>query len=145
MPQIASAKKRVRVTARQTEENRLHRTRARTAIKRVRSLLAAGKKSEAVAAVATAQAYLDKAAKVRAFHPNTVSRYKSRLAAALKAAGNTTALPGRTAPSPKPAAKKSGKKASAKQTSKKSATKKAPATQPARKPAAKKAPTKKTT
>jgi small subunit ribosomal protein S20 len=110
MPQIASAKKRVRVTERQTEENRLHRTRSRTALKKVRTLLSQGKTKEAGEAIAVAQSNLDKAAKVRAFHPNTVSRYKSRLAEAAKKAGLKGATPARqqkvaTKAAPKKAAK----------------------------------------
>lgn len=93
MPQIASAKKRVRVTARQTVENSLHRTRARTALKQVRVLAGTGKVKEAVGLVAVTSSHLDKAAKVGAFHANTVSRYKSRLSAALKTAGNKDAIP----------------------------------------------------
>ena len=106
MPQIASAKKRVKVTARQFAENSLHRTRARTALKQVRLLAASGKTKEAIALVAITYSHLDKAAKVGAFHANTVSRYKSRLSAALKAAGNKEAIPAR--------GKSTGKKAAAK-------------------------------
>lgn len=128
MPQIASAKKRVKVAARQTEENRLHRARARTALKQVRDLMAAGKVPEALLHVSTAQAYLDKAAKSKALHPNAAARYKSRLIQALKAAGNKNALPRRT------------KEAAGKKTAKKpvkAAVKKA-ATKPAAKPTDKK-------
>lgn len=121
MPIIKSAQKRVRVTAKKTEKNHLHRTRARTALKRIRDLTAAGKTDEAAAHVATAQKYLDKAAKVGAFSNNTVARYKSNLAASLKKSG----VKGATAPARKTAAKK------------------APAKKPATKPAAKKAPAKK--
>lgn len=99
MPQIASAKKRVKVAARQTEKNILHRSRARTALKQVRTLAAAGKTSEAAAALPTAQKYLDKAAKVRAIHPRTAARYKSRIVDVLK---NAKAKPA----AEKPAAKK---------------------------------------
>lgn len=124
MPIIKSAQKRVRVTARKTEKNHLHRSRARTALKRIRDLTAAGKTDEAAAHVATAQKYLDKAAKVGAFSENTVARYKSNLAANLKKAG----VKGATA-----AAKKPAKKSSAKAPAKKAAPKKAPAKKPAAK------------
>ena len=124
MPIIKSAQKRVRVTATKTEKNHLHRTRARTALKRIRDLLAAGKKHEAAAHVATAQKYLDKAAKVGAFSDNTVARYKSNLAANLKKAG----VKGATAPARK--ATVAAKKAPTKKT--------APKKAPAKKPAAKK-------
>lgn len=134
MPIIKSAKKRVRVTARQTAENHLHRQRSRTAIKKVRDLLAAGKVKEAAAQVSVAQAYLDKAAKVRAFSPNTVARYKSRLVAAVKAAGNKDAL------TKKKAAPKGKAKATAPAKKPAASAKKAAPKKPASKPAAKPAP-----
>jgi small subunit ribosomal protein S20 len=124
MPIIKSAQKRVRVTAVKTEKNHLHRSRARTALKRIRDLAAAGKTDEAAAHVATAQKYLDKAAKVGAFSDNTVARYKSNLAANLKKAG----VKGATAP-----AKKATKPAAKKAPAKKAAPKKAPAKKPATK------------
>lgn len=107
MPQIQSAKKRLRTLARQTAENRLHRARSRTALKSVRELAASGKLKEANTEVATVQTYLDKAAKTGAWHPNTAARYKSRLAAALKKAGNAEVTPARAKVT---ASKASGKK-----------------------------------
>jgi small subunit ribosomal protein S20 len=143
MPQIQSAKKRVRTQARQTAENRLHRARSRTALKRVRELTVAGNVKEAVAEVATVQTYLDKAAKTGAWHPNTAARYKSRLAAALKKAGNSEVTPARTkvTSAKKPAPKKSAPRATvAKSSTKPAATKSAkPVAKPVSKPAAKKA------
>ncbi|MEX2043290.1 MAG: 30S ribosomal protein S20 [Patescibacteria group bacterium] len=106
MPQIKSAKKRVKVAARQAEENTLHRSRARTALKKVRSLAADGKADEAAKALPAAQKYLDKAAKVRAIHPRTVDRYKSRVAEVLKQA---KAKPAAGVKAAKPAAKKAAK------------------------------------
>ena len=96
MPQIKSAKKRVRVSARQTTENRLHRTRARSALKKVRTMLASGKVKEAASEFTVAQKYLDKATKVNAVHGNTAARAKSRLARDLKNAGHKEALVGGT-------------------------------------------------
>ncbi len=109
MPIIESAKKRVRTAARQTEENNLHRSRARTSMKKVRDLLAAGKAPEALAELPRTQSYLDKAAKRGAIHANAAARYKARLAAAFKAAGSKDATPTRAIPktaAKKPAAKK---------------------------------------
>ena len=122
MPQIKSAKKRVKVAARQAAENTLHRSRARTALKQVRTLAAAGKAEEAAKALPIAQKYLDKAAKVRAIHPRTVARYKSRVAEFLKQAKAKPAAA-------KPAAKAPAK-AAAKKTAPKPAAKKAPAKKP---------------
>lgn len=134
MPIIKSAQKRVRVTVTKTAKNHLHRTRARTALKKVRDSIAAGKVDEAAAHASTAQAYLDKAAKVGAFHKNTVSRYKSNLAASLKRAG----AKGATAAKTKGAAKKAApKKAAAKPAAKKGPAKKAAPKKPAVKKSAK--------
>ncbi len=135
MPQIKSAKKRVRVTARQTEENRLHRTRSRTSLKKVRTLIAAGDTASAAQEFTTAQKYLDKATKTNAMHANTASRAKSRLSIALKTAGYKGALPSATKPAPK--------KATTKADTKKAASKTSAKTAPAKKPAAKKASPKK--
>lgn len=122
MPIIKSAKKRVRVTARQTAENHLHRQRSRTAVKRVREYLADGKPAEAAAHASTAQAYLDKAAKRGALPANAVARYKSSLSAALKKAGHKGPIAGRHAKTTttKPAVKKATAttKPAAKKTSK---------------------------
>lgn len=106
MPIIESAKKRVRTTARQYEENRLHRSRARTSMKKIHDLLAAGKTAEALTELPRTQSYLDKAAKTNAIHANAAARYKARLAAALKTAGNKEKTPKRAIPA---AAKKSAK------------------------------------
>lgn len=151
MPQIKSAKKRVRVTARQTVENRLHRTRSRTALKKVRTLLAAGDVKEAVATFTTAQKYLDKASKTNAVHPNAAARAKSRLAAAMKAAGNKDPLPAaaKVVTKPKKSAKtpvkaKAAPKAKpAAKTTPKTTTTAKPATKPTAKPTAKAKPAKK--
>ncbi len=146
MPQIQSAKKRVRTQERQTAENRLHRARSRTALKKVRELAAGGKLKEAVAEVATVQTYLDKAAKTGAWHPNTAARYKSRLAGALKRAGNTEKVPARPVTTPsaskpksaKPAAKKPAAKKPTAKTQKPAQPKPTTAKASAKKPAAKK-------
>ena len=52
----------------------------------VKTLVAAGKKDEARAALAKAYAAIDKAAKGNTIKKNTASRKKSRLAAAVKRA-----------------------------------------------------------
>ncbi|MDP9211917.1 MAG: 30S ribosomal protein S20 [bacterium] len=122
MPQIKSAKKRVQVAARQTRENNLHRTRARTAVKRIRTLIAAGKGAEAAGELPTTQKYLDKAGKVRAIHPRAVARHKARLAEALKEAGAKPVTKGAVKnPTKKTAAKKPAKKATTKAPAKKAA------------------------
>lgn len=53
------------------------------AVKETRKFITAGKKTEAVAALAKAMQALDKAAKTHVLHKNTVSRLKSRMAKAI--------------------------------------------------------------
>lgn len=132
MPILASAKKRVRVTARQTAENQLHRSRARTAAKKIRDLVTAGKAKEAAAALPVAQKYIDKAAKVRAIHPNAAARQKARLVAVIKGGGSGTQ------PVAKPKAKA---KAAPKAASKKAASPTSAKATAGKKPAAKAKPT----
>lgn len=106
MPIIKSAKKRLKTSARQTEENRVHRTRARTSIKHIRELLDDGKTAEALAEFPQAQTYIDKAVKTNAMHANAAARQKARLSAALKAAGNKDKTPARVKNQTKQAAAK---------------------------------------
>jgi small subunit ribosomal protein S20 len=85
MANIASAKKR----ARQAENRRAHnvgqRTELRSAIKNVKKAIAAGDKKAAQAQFQVSQSRIDSIADKRIVHKNTVSRQKSRLAAAIKA------------------------------------------------------------
>jgi small subunit ribosomal protein S20 len=85
MANIASAKKR----ARQAEHRRAHnagqRTELRSAIKNVKKAIAAGDKKAAQAQFQVSQSRIDSIADKRIVHKNTVSRQKSRLAAAIKA------------------------------------------------------------
>jgi small subunit ribosomal protein S20 len=53
------------------------------AVKEVKKLIAAGKKSDAVKAMENVMSSLDKAAKTHVIHKNTASRKKSRLAKAI--------------------------------------------------------------
>ncbi len=77
MPNIKSAKKRVRLAERWTAQNRANRSRIRTAMKQV---LRATEPTEADAALRQAVKLLDRAAATRLYHPNRVARYKGRLA-----------------------------------------------------------------
>jgi small subunit ribosomal protein S20 len=85
MANIASAKKR----ARQAENRRAHnvgqRTELRSAIKNVKKAIAAGDKKAAQAQFQVSQSRIDSIADKRIVRKNTVSRQKSRLAAAIKA------------------------------------------------------------
>ena len=76
MPNIRSAKKRMRQAARRRAVNRVQRTAVRTAIKRVRVAETA---DQAAQALRQAERLLDRAARKRLVHPNTAARQKQRL------------------------------------------------------------------
>jgi small subunit ribosomal protein S20 len=77
MPNIKSAKKRMKLSATARLRNRAERARIRTAIKQVRSADSAEAGRERLSA---AVALLDRAATRRLVHPNRVARIKSGLA-----------------------------------------------------------------
>jgi small subunit ribosomal protein S20 len=79
----ASAKQRIRNSARKAKFNRLHRTRARTAIRDTRSAITAKDVPTAQAEIVQAIRYLDKAAGKGVIHRNNAARRKSRLVKAL--------------------------------------------------------------
>lgn len=85
MPIIKSAKKRVRVTARATERNRVTRNNLRTTSKSFTASVADGKKT--ADAHAEAQRALDVAVKKGVMHKNKAARKKSQLAKSMKASG----------------------------------------------------------
>ena len=82
----ASAKKRIRSSARKQERNRVFRASARTHIKSSRSLMEQGDLEAAESAALDACRTLDKAARKGILHPRNASRRKSRLMKALAAA-----------------------------------------------------------
>lgn len=82
MPKIRSAKKRMRQNTKARERNRQQRATLRSAVKKVRT---AETREAAAAAITSAEALLDRAARKRLVHPNTAARLKSRLAKATKA------------------------------------------------------------
>jgi small subunit ribosomal protein S20 len=75
----ASAKKRIRQTAKRTARNRHIRATLRTYVKRVRMAIAAADKPAAEAALKTAVKKIDGAVSKGVFHRKTGSRYISRL------------------------------------------------------------------
>jgi len=77
MPNIKSAKKRVRLAEKWNVENRGKRSRIRTAMKRV---LESTDAASAEAPFKEAVRLLDRAAARNLYHPNRAARYKSRLA-----------------------------------------------------------------
>lgn len=85
MANIASARKRARQAVARNAHNSSLRSKLRTAIKSVRKAIAAGDKAAATQTLAASASVIDSIADKRIIHKNAAARYKSRLAAALKA------------------------------------------------------------
>lgn len=85
MANIASSRKRARQAVARNLLNSSQRSALRTAIKKVRKAIAAGDKAVASAELRAGQSMIDRIADKRIIHKNAASRYKSRLAAAVKA------------------------------------------------------------
>lgn len=86
MPNIASAKKRLRQSIKRRARNRSVKSELRTEIRKVREAVAAGKVDQAESDMRVAVAKLDRAAVKRIIHPNRAARLKSRLSAKIKTA-----------------------------------------------------------
>ncbi len=85
MANIASARKRARQAVVRNAHNSSLRSRLRTAIKAVRKAVSAGDKAAATSTLQASQGVIDRIADKKIIHKNAASRYKSRLAAAVKA------------------------------------------------------------
>jgi small subunit ribosomal protein S20 len=85
MANIASARKRARQAVTRNAHNSSLRSKLRTAIKSVRKAIAAGDKAAATKTLSASTSVIDSIADKRIIHKNAAARYKSRLAAALKA------------------------------------------------------------
>jgi small subunit ribosomal protein S20 len=85
MANHVSSLKRARQTVTRTEVNRANRSRVRTSLRSLREALAKGDVPAAQAQYRETVSILDKGVQKGVFHHNTVSRYKSRLNARLKA------------------------------------------------------------
>jgi small subunit ribosomal protein S20 len=83
---IASAKKRIRSSARRRERNRVYQSAARTYIKKTRLLIESGDLEAAEEMSLLAVSTLDKAARKGVVHPRNAARRKSRLLKALSKA-----------------------------------------------------------
>ncbi len=86
MANTASAKKRIRSSAKRQERNRHFRAAARTYIKKTRALIASGDLESAEEMSRKAVSSLDKAARKGIVHPRNAARRKGRLMKALAAA-----------------------------------------------------------
>jgi len=79
-----SALKRARQTEKRTEQNRINKSRFRTALRKFRAAIQSADKGQAKAAFGETVSLIDKAAKQRVIHKNTAARYKARLSARFK-------------------------------------------------------------
>ncbi len=79
MPNIASAKKRLRQTERRTKVNRSRRSRMRGYVRNVEEAIAGGDKSVAQAALQVAEPELARGAQKGIIHRNTAQRKVSQL------------------------------------------------------------------
>jgi small subunit ribosomal protein S20 len=84
MANTASARKRIRQTARRTELNRARKSRLRTFVKKVETAIAGGDKTAANVALQAAQPEMQRAAGKGIIHKNTVARKLSRLNARIR-------------------------------------------------------------
>lgn len=102
MPNIKSAKKRVLVNQKKTEQNKNIRSEVRTEIKKIEALIKENKFEEAKALLPHAFALIDSAASKNIIHANNAANKKSRLAKKIDAAAPAVE-------SPAPAKKKTAK------------------------------------
>lgn len=84
MANTASARKRIRQTARRTERNKARMSRMKTFMKKVETAIAGGDKAVAAEAFRVAQPEMQRASIKGVTHRNTVSRRLSRLSARIK-------------------------------------------------------------
>lgn len=85
MANHVSSLKRARQTETRTAVNRASRSRVRTSLRAMREALTGGDAKAAAEQYRSTVSTLDKSVQKGVFHKNTVSRYKSRLNARLKA------------------------------------------------------------
>ena len=80
MPNIKSAKKRVLVNAKKTEQNKAIRSAVKTEMKKIDLLIKENKLEEAKASLAVAFKAIDSACSKNIFHANNASNKKAKLA-----------------------------------------------------------------
>ena len=85
MPNIKSAKKRVKVTGVKTLNNRSFKTALKTSVKKFEAAIAAGDKAAAEVAYKEAVMKVDKAAAKNLIHKNAAARKKSQFTLKLNA------------------------------------------------------------
>lgn len=87
MPNIASAKKRLRQTKKRTAVNRSRISRVRTFVRKVETAISIGDKEAAVKALSEAEPELIRGAQKGVMHRNAAQRKVSRLAHRINAMG----------------------------------------------------------
>ena len=87
MANTKSAEKRILQNEKARLRNRAHRSRMRTAIKKLRSTIESGDAAQAQALLPETLSIIDATAQKRVIHANTASRYKSRLTRTVAALG----------------------------------------------------------
>ena len=85
MPNIKSAKKRVKVTETKTLQNKMFRTQLKTAMKKYEAAVAAGNTEEAQKTYKAAVKKIDKAVARGLIHKNTAAHKKSQFTKKLNA------------------------------------------------------------
>lgn len=83
-----SALKRARQTDKKTAVNRANSSRLRTQLRKLRTAITSGDQAQSQATFRETVSLIDQSVKKGVIHKNTGSRYKSRLAARMKAAAN---------------------------------------------------------
>ena len=81
---LASGRKRARQDVKLNAHNSALRSQFRTVVKNIQKAVTAGDKTKATDLFKAGQSVIDSIADKRIIHKNAASRYKSRLAAALK-------------------------------------------------------------
>jgi small subunit ribosomal protein S20 len=85
MANTKSAEKRIRQNIKQRERNRAHRSRLRTAVKKLRTVIASGDAAQAQEILPGTLSVIDATAQKKVIHVNAASRTKSRLSAQVAA------------------------------------------------------------
>lgn len=85
MANTKSAEKRAREAVARRARNVAHRSKVRSAVRKVVEAIRAGKKADAAAALKAAAPVIDSMARKGIIHRNKAARHKSRLAAQIKA------------------------------------------------------------
>jgi len=90
LPNIQSAKKRMRQNIKVRAQNRMKKSSIRTCEKKIRKFTLENNVEKATEALKTYFSLVDKASKTNLLHKNTAGRKKSRLSALIKKSSSTS-------------------------------------------------------